>query len=58
MLMKNGARGKLDWTFEIFSSKMRGHYIYNPTFITDYPVEMSPLYKKKKHQQTRTGRAF
>ncbi|WP_308199185.1 amino acid--tRNA ligase-related protein [Chitinophaga sedimenti] len=35
-------KGKL--VDEIFGAKAEGHYI-QPTFITDYPVEMSPLTK-------------
>ncbi|MFT3682636.1 MAG: lysine--tRNA ligase [Ferruginibacter sp.] len=32
---------------EIFGGKCEGHYV-EPTFITDYPVEMSPLTKKHR----------
>ncbi len=38
-------RGKI--IDEIFSEKCEDHYV-QPTFITDYPVEMSPLTKKHR----------
>jgi lysyl-tRNA synthetase, class II len=39
--------GKGKMIDEIFGSKCEEHYI-QPTFITDYPVEMSPLTKKHR----------
>jgi lysyl-tRNA synthetase class 2 len=42
---KNMARGKM--IDEIFGEKVEPHLI-QPTFITDYPVEMSPLAKKHR----------
>jgi lysyl-tRNA synthetase class 2 len=42
------ARGKL--IDEIFGEKCEGQLL-QPTFITDYPVEMSPLAKKHRHKQ-------
>ncbi len=43
----NIGKGKL--IDEIFGAKCEGNYI-QPTFITDYPVEMSPLTKKHRSQ--------
>lgn len=42
---KSMGRGKL--IDQIFGEKCEGHYV-QPTFITDYPVEMSPLTKKHR----------
>jgi lysyl-tRNA synthetase class 2 len=42
---KSMGKGKL--IDEIFSEKCEGKYV-QPTFITDYPVEMSPLTKKHR----------
>ncbi|MEI6142923.1 MAG: lysine--tRNA ligase [Mariniphaga sp.] len=40
---------------EIFGEKCEGHYL-QPTFITDYPVEMSPLCKKHRSNPELTER--
>ena len=40
---------------EIFGEKCEGHYI-QPTFITDYPIEMSPLCKKHRDNPLLTER--
>lgn len=40
---------------EIFGEKCEGHYI-QPTFITDFPVEMSPLCKKHRNNPELTER--
>jgi lysyl-tRNA synthetase class 2 len=42
---KSMGKGKL--VDEIFSEKCEHHFI-QPTFITDYPIEMSPLTKKHR----------
>lgn len=43
----NNTMGKGKLIDEIFGAKCEGNYI-QPTFITDYPVEMSPLTKKHR----------
>jgi lysyl-tRNA synthetase, class II len=43
------AMGKGKLIDEIFGAKCEGNYI-QPTFITDYPVEMSPLTKKHRNK--------
>ena len=42
--------GKAKLIDTIFGEKCEGNYI-QPTFITDYPVEMSPLTKKHRSQE-------
>lgn len=45
---KSMGKGKL--IDEIFGEKCEHHYV-QPTFITDYPIEMSPLTKKHRSQE-------
>ena len=47
------SKGKL--IDEIFGEKCEHHYV-QPTFITDYPVEMSPLCKKHRDNPEYTER--
>jgi len=42
---------------EIFGEKCEKHYI-QPTFITDYPVEMSPLCKKHRDNPELTAKSI
>jgi lysyl-tRNA synthetase class 2 len=51
----NSTMGKGKLIDEIFSEKCEHHYI-QPTFITDYPVEMSPLCKKHRNNPELTER--
>lgn len=51
----NGTMGKGKLIDEIFGEKCEGNFI-QPTFITDYPVEMSPLTKKHRHNPELTER--
>lgn len=51
----NDTMGKGKLIDEIFGEKCEGNYI-QPTFITDYPVEMSPLCKKHRDNPELTER--
>ena len=51
----NDTMGKGKLIDEIFREKCEGHYI-QPTFITDYPIEMSPLTKKHRDNPELTER--
>jgi lysyl-tRNA synthetase class 2 len=51
----NDTMGKGKLIDEIFGEKCEGHYI-QPTFITDYPIEMSPLTKKHRDNPALTER--
>ncbi len=46
----NETMGKGKLIDEIFGEKCEGHYI-QPTFIIDYPIEMSPLCKKHRSKE-------
>jgi lysyl-tRNA synthetase class 2 len=51
----NETMGKGKLIDEIFGEKCEGNYI-QPTFITDYPIEMSPLCKKHRDNPELTER--
>ena len=51
----NDSMGKGKLIDEIFGEKCEGHYI-QPTFITDYPKEMSPLTKEHRSNPELTER--
>ena len=51
----NDTMGKGKLIDEIFGEKCEGQFI-QPTFITDYPIEMSPLTKKHRTQEGLTER--
>lgn len=52
---QNETMGKGKLIDELFGAKCEGSYI-QPTFITDYPVEMSPLTKKHRNNPELTER--
>lgn len=52
---QNPTMGKGKLIDEIFGEKCEGKYI-QPTFITDYPIEMSPLTKKHRNNPELTER--
>ncbi|GAT64059.1 lysine--tRNA ligase [Paludibacter jiangxiensis] len=51
----NDTMGKGKLIDEIFGEKCEGNYI-QPTFITDYPIEMSPLCKRHRNNPELTER--
>lgn len=51
----NNTMGKGKLIDEIFGAKCEGNFI-QPTFIIDYPIEMSPLTKKHRHNPELTER--
>jgi lysyl-tRNA synthetase class 2 len=51
----DGTMGKGKLIDEIFGEKCEGNYI-QPTFITDYPIEMSPLCKRHRENPELTER--
>lgn len=51
----NPTMGKGKLIDELFGEKCEGHYI-QPTFITDYPLEMSPLCKRHREDPELTER--
>ncbi len=54
-IANDATMGKGKLIDEIFGEKCEGNYI-QPTFITDYPVEMSPLCKKHRNNPELTER--